>query len=267
MLLLVAPLVLPAEGTLAQGLKDGAEQENFDVQLTPTPEPVVRRMLELGGAGPHALVADLGSGDGRIPIAAARDFGARGFGFEINKRLLAVARANAETAGVAERVTFHDQDLFEADLSEVTLLTLYLLPSMNLRLRQRILLQMRPGARVVAHEYGLGGWLPDHKEMVQGSTILLWVVPAAVEGSWRVETGESAFDINIKQTYQEIEGTARVGGRTVMPLLDTRLRGNEIGFTIESVAGGRQTFIGSVEGDVMIGVPDPQLRRWRAQRK
>jgi len=194
-------LIASFELARAQEQTDSAGPEKSGVLLTPTPEPVVRRMLELGGAGPDELVADLGSGDGRIPIAAARDFGARGFGVEIDKRLLAVARGNAEAADVADRVVFRDQDLFETDLSHVTVLTLYLLPSMNMRLRSRILLQMRPGARVVTHEYGLGGWLPDHRETVQGSTIFLWVVPAAVEGTWRVETGEGAFLIHIKQTY------------------------------------------------------------------
>lgn len=258
-------LAVLCDGALAQARKN--------ILLTPTPEPVVRRMLELGGADPGALVADLGSGDGRIPIAAARDFGARGLGIEIDKRLLAEARSRAQAAGVAKRVTFRNQDLFDTDLSEITVLTLYLLPSMNLRLRPRILEQMQPGTRVVSHEFGLGGWLPDLTETLQGRTILVWVVPARVKGRWRLETDRGVLALEIKQTFQEIEGTATFNGLS-LPLAGAHLRGRQIGFAIDWPAEGLLRFVGCVEGEMMVAAPRPQMggapglvAAWRAVRE
>jgi hypothetical protein len=242
-------------------------QAREDYVLTPTPKAVVRRMLEIGGAAPGELVADLGSGDGRIPIMAAKDFGARGLGVEIDKALHAKAQADAKAAGVVERLHLLNRDLFETDLSQVTLLTLYLPQSFNLRLRHRVLAQMRPGSRVVSHEFGLGAWLPDHKETVEGRTILLWVVPARVEGRRNVETDGDAFSIVIRQTFQEIEGTAEIAGQSV-PLREPHLRGGEIAFSIQASTRPPHAFRGRVEGGKITGLPPPGgVSGWRAVRQ
>lgn len=144
-----------------------------------TPAEVVSAMLRLAEAGPRDLVYDLGCGDGRIVIAAARDFGARGIGLELNAAHLERARGNARHAGVTDRVEFRLQNLFEADLSRATMVTLYLLPEVNAALKPKLLRELKPGTRVVSHAFGLGDWKPDRRVIVRGSTIYLWVVPPA----------------------------------------------------------------------------------------
>jgi SAM-dependent methyltransferase len=148
-----------------------------DVIYLPTPPFVVRAMLEAAGVTAADVVYDLGSGDGRIPVAAARDFGARAVGVDIDPALVREARANAETAGVADRVRFLNQDLFDTDISEATVVTLYLLPSLNEQLRPKLNAELAPGARVVSHEFGLGRWAPDVTLNVGGGRVLVWTIP------------------------------------------------------------------------------------------
>jgi SAM-dependent methyltransferase len=145
-----------------------------DVRYAPSPPRVVRAMLELAEVKPGDVVYDLGSGDGRIVIAAARDFGARGVGVEIDPQLVAVAEAGARRAGVAGRVQFRTADLFEADLGEATVVTLFLYPDVNLRLRPKLLAELRPGARVISHWHDMGDWRPDRTLRVDGRPVYLW---------------------------------------------------------------------------------------------
>jgi SAM-dependent methyltransferase len=157
-----------------------------DVVYVPTPPEVVTEMLKLAGVTKDDVVYDLGSGDGRIVIAAAKEFGARGVGVEISPKLVAEARANAERAGVADRVRFVEQDLFAADLREATVVTLYLLPELNLKLRPKLLAELRPGARVVSHLFDMEDWKPDRTFTWDrdDTEVYLWIVPekpAAVE--------------------------------------------------------------------------------------
>ncbi|MFY9313965.1 MAG: class I SAM-dependent methyltransferase [Burkholderiales bacterium] len=155
-----------------------AQAHEADLLHLPTPAPVVAAMLRLAGVSPADVVYDLGSGDGRIPIAAARDYGARGVGIELDARLVALARCNAREAGVAHRVDFRQQDLFGADLGEATVVTLFLFPEMNRRLKAKLLAELKPGARIVSHRFDLGDWPPQRTAQSGGHPILLWIVPA-----------------------------------------------------------------------------------------
>lgn len=148
-----------------------------DVRYDPSPHEVVEAMLELAGVTANDVVYDLGSGDGRIPIAAARDFGARGVGIEIDPKLVARAQANARKAGVADQVSFRNEDLFTADIRDATVVTLFLLPEVNLRLRPRLLAELRPGTRVVSHYHDMGDWKADRTIRLLGRSIYLWTIP------------------------------------------------------------------------------------------
>jgi SAM-dependent methyltransferase len=257
---LAVAMLLP-DGAVAQARKDYAQ--------TPTPKTVARRMLEIGGAGPNDIVADLGSGDGRIPILAAQVFGARAIGVELDKALHAEALANARRAGVGTRVTLINGDLFETSLAEVTLLTLYLPPSLTLRLRRRILAQMQPGARVVSHEFGMGAWLPDRKEVVEGRVILMWVVPARVDGPWRLEAGGDIIDLDLRQTFQEISGAAHAKGRSA-PVEAASLKGTAIRFSLALPGSAKRYFHGRVEAGTMTAAEGPEagaVSGWRASRQ
>jgi ubiquinone/menaquinone biosynthesis C-methylase UbiE len=148
-----------------------------DVPYVPTPEKVVERMLEIANVGPNDLVYDLGSGDGRILIAAAKKHGARGVGIDIDPDRIREARANARSAGVSDRVEFREGDLFKTDLSQASVVTLYLLSSVNLQLRPKLLSELKPGTRIVSHAFDMGDWKPLKVEKVGSSTVYYWVVP------------------------------------------------------------------------------------------
>ncbi len=218
-----------------------ADQE----QLVSTEYEVVRAMLTLAGATTGDLVVDLGSGDGRIPIMAAREMGARGLGVEIDPQRIRQSNENARAAGVADRVTFRQEDLFVTPLNDVTVLTLYLLPEINLRLRPKILSQMRPGARVVSNTWDMGDWRPDQRQEVGGTTIFLWIVPASVEGRWRLTEGTTASDFTLTQRYQDVTAAGAPLGRI-------ELRGDRISFRADLGQGGRN-YQGRVEGNRIVG--------------
>jgi SAM-dependent methyltransferase len=148
-----------------------------DIHFVPTPDEVVDAMLRLAEVGKNDVVYDLGSGDGRIPIAAARRFGARGVGIDLDPKLVAQAAQNAREAGVADRVTFIEADIFEADISQATVVTLYLLTSINERLRPKLLKELRPGTRIVSHQFRIGDWQPDRDIVVDYRPLFLWTVP------------------------------------------------------------------------------------------
>ena len=182
---LVAGLGLLASLTLAPGCSAPATEtaattrqlREPDVRYEPTPQEVVRQMLRLAEVGPGDVVYDLGSGDGRIPITAAREFGARGVGIEIQPALVSRAEANAREAAVTDRVSFRNEDLFEADFSEATVVTLFLYPDVNLRLRAKLLAELAPGTRVVSYWHDMGDWKPDRIDSARRATIYLWRIP------------------------------------------------------------------------------------------
>ena len=167
-----------------RSLVQTTDRREADVIFVTTPPAVVRAMLQVAKVGPDDLVLDLGSGDGRIPITAARDFGARGIGVEIDPALIDEARENASRAGVADRVRFLQEDLFETDISDATVVTLYLLPPLNLKLRPRLFNHLKPGSRVVSHAFDMGDWQPDQELTVEGRKVYLWVIPPDARGRY-----------------------------------------------------------------------------------
>ncbi len=156
------------------------QQRRPDVPYVPTPQPVVNAMLQLAQVNTNDVIYDLGSGDGRIPITAAQKYGARGVGVDINPQRVQEANANAQRAGVTDRLEFRQQDLFQTNLRNATVVTLYLLPDVNLKLRPKLLKELKPGTRIVSHSFDMGNWKPQQVQQVDGTTIYLWVVPEQV---------------------------------------------------------------------------------------
>lgn len=229
-------------------------QEGKDVIWVPTPHALVERMLDMAQVTAADYVIDLGSGDGRMVIAAAKR-GARALGIEYNPDMVELSRRNAEKEGVGGRARFVRGDIFESDFSEATVLTLYLLPSLNRKLRPTIL-RMRPGTRVVSHAFNMEDWQPDQTETVEGRTAYLWIVPARVAGTWRWRSGATEHELVLRQHFQEVSGLLRAGGRTY-ELAEARLRGAELSFTVYEPAGGRtvrRDFSGRVADDRIEGV-------------
>ena len=236
----LAGLALAAAAAAAQ-----ADEVEWRVPFITTPGEVVERMLELAGTGSGDLVVDLGSGDGRIVIIAAQKYGARGLGIELDQRLVEKSRANARAANVADRVTFVQGDVLASEISQATVVTVYLLPSLIGQLQPRFIGELKPGTRIVSHAFSMAGWKPDLTQTVrlakphpgQGdeSTLYLWVVPADVRGVWR----GGGQRLRIEQNYQEID----VEGAT-----EASLSGSEI-----SWIGKDMEFRGRVEGDRIVG--------------
>lgn len=221
-------------------------QDGKDVVWVPTPEATVEAMLNMAKVTSTDYVIDLGSGDGRTVIAAAKR-GARALGVEYNANMVELSRRNATSEGVGNRVTFVEADLFDTDLSKATVITMFLLPEINLRLRPRIL-QLKPGTRIVSNTFTMEPWRSDETISVDNGctrwcTALLWIVPARVEGTWRLPQGE----LTLKQEFQMITGTLKSGSDTI-PIAEGRLRGDQISFN----AGGAR-YTGRVNGKAMEG--------------
>lgn len=230
-------------------------QPGKDVMWIPTPEARVRRMLQLARCGPADRVVDLGSGDGAIVIAAARDFGATGLGIEYDPGLVEQARRLAEAAGVADRARFVKTDLFEADFSEATVVTMYLQRHLNLRLRHR-LIALRPGTRIVSHDFDLGNWRPDETSRVGTGKVHLWVVPVNFGGDWTIEVpgsaGTEAVRLRVRQSYQDLLGTAVFGG-VETSLREGRADGATVRFAFTDGEGRLLRFEGQVDADAVAG--------------
>jgi SAM-dependent methyltransferase len=217
----------------------------------PTPQNVVDKMLEVAKVTKDDYVFDLGSGDGRIPITAAARYGARGFGVDINPKLVAEARANAKAAGVSNLVEFRRQDLFKTSVREATVVGLYLFVWANEKLRPRLINELRPGSRIVAHDFPIGDdWKPDIEQDVENRTVYLWYVPAQVAGRWEIAGGPPGLSVLLQQRFQMIEGTATIDGRSV-PLQNARLRGDAIEFTVALEGSKPMLFRGRVNGGRM----------------
>jgi hypothetical protein len=242
------------------------EQGRLDVPYVPTPPQVVKRMLELAKVGKDDFVIDLGSGDGRIAIAAAKDFGARSLGVDLDPQRITEANENASKAGVTDRVTFRQQNLFDTEIKDANAITMYLLSSVNLQLRPRLLDELRPGTRLVSHAFGMAAWQPDVHEKVENRDVYLWIVPAKAAGQWRVKDGKRTFTMQFFQNFQEINGAALIDSRSV-PLTNAKLTGEQIAFTLE-LDGKPQVFQGKVTGDRMEATDGPlgPKRDWSAAR-
>ena len=251
----------PAMGQPAADYQPTVGQQGKDVVWVPTAESLVERMLDTAAVTPNDYVIDLGSGDGRTVIAAAKR-GAKALGIEYNPDMVELAIRNAAEAGVSDRARFIKADLFETDFSQATVLTLFLLPDINLRLRPKIL-DMKPGTRVVSNTFTMGEWTADQTitsppECKSFCTAYFWIVPAKVEGQWRLDDGE----LTLKQQFQMVSGTMR-SGNVVAPIANGKLKGDEITFS----AGGRE-FKGRVNGDVIAGTSEAGESKatWRATR-
>jgi len=246
-------------------------QAGKDVIWVPSPDQVVERMLRMAQTTPRDTVVDLGSGDGKIVIAAAQRFGARAMGIEFNPDMVALSRANARKAGVANRVEILQGDFFKVDFSRATVLTLYLLPDLNIKLRPKIL-SLEPGTRVVSHSFDMEDWEPDELSLLDGKRAYFWIVPARVDGRWTLELMGDApgrLDIGFEQNFQKLRGYADLG-EVMAGLRDTRLRGAEIRFAFVDNQGLERVFTGRVNGARMEGEyrsDGGAKRRWRAVKR
>jgi len=254
-LLAAAALALPGSAT-AQSTEFTPQvgQEGKDVIWVPTPQALVEKMLDMAKLTAQDIHYDLGSGDGRTVITAAKR-GAQAVGVEYNPDMVALSERAAAKEGVSAKAKFINGDIFQTDFSHATVVTLYLLPSLNVKLRPT-LLKMKPGTRVVSHAFTMDEWQPDQTENVEGRTAYLWIVPAPVEGSWRWNgsgNGPKEYEVALRQQFQKIEGTARLNGKPGQ-LRDVNLRGDQINFTVFDADGARRDFSGRVSGNTMQGV-------------
>jgi hypothetical protein len=236
-------------------------QAGKDVIWVPTPEGLVDRMLRMAKVTPNDFVIDLGSGDGRIAIAAGKDFNTRAMGIEYNPDMVTLSNENAAKAGVADRVKFVKADIYEADFSQASVITMYLLPSINVKLRPK-LLDMKPGTRITSHAFDMGDWAADETATVDGRNAYLWIVPAKSAGTWRLQMGNTSADLVIVQTYQKLEGSMKRTDR-ILPVQGS-VRGDEIRISYPNGQGGRRELVGKVSGDRMEGQSGTE--RWSANR-
>jgi hypothetical protein len=238
------------------------QEKDLDTPYVQTPQVVVDKMLELAKVGPDDYVIDLGSGDGRMVITAARKYGASGFGVDLDRRLVELANRNAAKAGVAKRAVFYERNLFETDVSPATVMSIYLLPDVNLAIRARLLATLRPGTRIVSHDYNMGEWPPDFQlEMDapgktvgigQRSKVFYWMVPGRAAGKWRWqvkrEGGADDYELSLNQNFQKLSGTLAMNGRPAK-LENPTLSGEKITLTAvvgEGAAAARYEFSGRI---------------------
>ncbi|MBO9353028.1 methyltransferase domain-containing protein [Bordetella petrii] len=258
---LAATLALGAAPVLA------ADPVRLDVPFVPTPEDAVAKMLDMAAVGPRDTVIDLGSGDGRIAIAAVRDRKARqATGIDLDPERIAEARANAEKAGVQDRVRFVQQDLFQTDISQATVLTMYLLPDVNLKLRPRILDTLAPGTRVVSHAFTMDDWDSDEQASVDGRALYLWIVPARVAGTWQIEHPGGPITLQLKQHFQKITATARRDGAP-LGVPRAEVRGDRLNLVLDD-GGKPMQFVGQVRGDTIVALAAAGAEQgWQAGRQ
>jgi hypothetical protein len=228
-------------------------QMGKDVMWLPTSDDLVFKMLDAAKVGPQDELVDLGAGDGKIPIAAARQFGARAWGIEYNKDLAALAQRNAQRAGVAERVRIVHGDIFKEDFSKATVVTMYLLEELNAQLRPTIL-AMKPGTRVLSNTFSMGDWEPDQVIRVTNGTGYFWTVPANVAGLWTLSGLDEKGNATLKldQNFQRLGGTLTLQGKT-QNLLGARMHGAELHFSFINADGQLKAVKVLVNGQVLSG--------------
>ena len=250
-------------------------QPGKDVMYLATVQPLVEKMLDMAQVTPRDYVIDLGSGDGRTVIAAARR-GARALGIEYNPDLVALSKANAANARVGAKATFKQADIFATDFSHATVITMFLLPAINMKLRPTIL-AMKPGTRIVSNSFGMEDWMPDatakvpecaESDEADHCTALLWIVPAKAEGGWQLGSGELTGELTLKQHFQELSGTLTVSGTLTesrsTPISDAKMRGDKITFS-----AGNTVYTGRLNGNQMKGTSTTSGRTapWTATRR
>jgi SAM-dependent methyltransferase len=246
-----------------------------DVVWVPTPPAVVEYMLDVAKVTPQDFVIDLGSGDGRIVLAAAKR-GAHAMGVELNKDLVRLSSEEAARQGLSGRAEFRVQDMFQTDLSKASVLTTYLLPHLNVKVRPQLLRQMKPGSRVVTYSFHMGAWQPDSVAQVNGLTVHYYLVPAAATGTWRWQHDGIGFardyEMSVRQEFQLISGSASARN-SVAYLRDMRLEGDRIRFTLTEDAGSalaQTRYEGRIVGDTMSGTAQTnnqtEVKTWSARR-
>lgn len=245
--------------------------QDLDVPYVPTPNDVVEQMLELAHVGPGDYVIDLGSGDGRIVIAAVKR-GAVGHGVDLDPERIEEAMANAEEEGVTDRVMFQQGDIFETDFSNASVITLYLLSSVNEKLRPLLFENLSPGTRVVSHSFSMGDWQPDNEIRYANRTLYFWLIPAEAEGSWEWQVNGESFTIDTEQTFQEVDVTARNGNRE-LTTEEAVLKGKRLNLILnDEETNTRYIYSGVIEGDsingtVQVHAEDSQsIEEWSAMR-
>jgi SAM-dependent methyltransferase len=252
-----------------------------DVPYVPTPWNVVDAMLKLAAVGPDDYLIDLGSGDGRIVITAAKKIGTRGFGVDLDDNLVRTANREAERQGVKDRAAFYTRNLFDTDMAKASVISMYLLHSVNLRLRP-LLFKLKPGTRIVSHDFDMAAWTPDEKMSIAvpnksygppSSEIFLWIMPADVSGRWRWQMGDASkaeAEVTLEQTFQMLAGNGQVAGARAL-VRDARVRGEHVTFTLMIERDGRvqhQQFSGRISGESIEGrtTADGVQTPWRAAR-
>jgi SAM-dependent methyltransferase len=249
-------VVSVACGTPQTAPRRTAERQ-LDVPYVSTPHEVVAEMLRLANVTRNDVVYDLGCGDGRIVIAAAQQYGARGTGVDLDPQRIMEAEAKARQARVETRVRFLQQDLFETDLRDATVVTLYLLPQVNLQLRPILLRDLRPGTRVVSHEFSMDDWRPDHSTQEQDSNIYLWIIPAQVAGTWAWTPpgATEPYTLRLTQQYQRVNGTLQANGME-MALTDVVLVGDHLRFAALPPGQAQPVWLafdGHVQNNTLVG--------------
>jgi len=237
--------------TLTPGINN--EKISAPIPYVTTPYPAVTAMLKLAGVTSGDTVYDLGSGDGRIVIAAARDFGAHAVGVEMDPALIRESERNAQEAGVESRVRFVKDDLFLVDFRDATVVTLFLLPGVNAMLLPKLLKDLKPGTRVVSYLHDMGEWEPDRTVRIETGPIYYWVIPADVGGMWALQISgpKSLLTLSFRQSFQKVSGGVRLHGKT-LELSDARIEGKRLSFVGSGTADGqrvRMEFSGSVENE------------------
>jgi SAM-dependent methyltransferase len=239
-------------------------QAGKDVIWVPTPEETVTAMLDMAKVTPNDYVIDLGSGDGRIVIAAAKR-GARALGIEYNLDMVDLSKSNAQKEGVDAKASFEHGDIFERDFSQATVLTMYLLPDLNMKLRPKIL-EMKPGTRVVTNSFTMDDWEPDQTTSAGDRTVYFWIVPAKVAGTWAWQSTSGSAELTLRQSFQKIEGSLKINGKE-LPLRNAKLEGTRISF---SVGDTTQQFEGAVSGNSIQGTMkagNGPATKWSATRR
>jgi hypothetical protein len=263
LLSVVFTIALAPAPALAQEAQVAQESRSPDVHFVPTPHEVVAAMLKVAQVRKNDVLYDLGSGDGRIVITAAKKYGTRGTGIDIDSVRVAEGRLGARKAGVSDKAKFQRADLFQTDLRDATVVTLYLLPTLNVKLRPKLYSELKPGSRVVSHAFDMGDWKPDSTFTAATSAVFFWVIPANVGGEWALTApGGKQYTLRLTQKFQNVEGTAEVNGRSV-PVNEVRVKGDRV--TIElGDPDGTVRLTGRVKDDMMSG--RARGSKWSAQR-
>jgi len=268
---------LPSQRAASQATSDGQGEIKLDVHYEPSSMDVVQVMHVIAKVGKNDLVYDLGCGDGRIVITAAKNFGARGVGVDLDPERIKESLENARKANVSDRVQFFQQDLFQTEIGKATVAMLYLYPEVNLKLRPKLFRELKPGTRVVSHSHDMGTWQADHTMTASnGHTVHFWVIPANVTGIWQWDQpGEKErYLLRLSQQFQKVSGALH-SGLDKIPIKNLALRGDRLQFNVEQLfKGQRQTwrFIGRVQGHLMEGTAEEttegsqRKRTWKATR-